>query len=687
MTFSCVNSSPAEPVGITLLSDSVTDCDLTSVEVTFQLSDFGPARLCWYECGNPQAIAYTNGEDSFTYSAHRQTIRGLEPDTCYTYVVQTRSGENADGDWVDISQPQDTQTKPDPNSDPRFVGYEILDCTETSFRLGFTLSQPAPARTCFYACVEPELEGYTTGEESFDFATHAQNLTDLEPDTCYILTVQTRDGANFDGEWVDVSPPIEVYTKAETVISPGDSERFANYPVTAKNDHTKQMSGLFYGTYEVGFIGGNSNIANENSRRFRARCTRSIVAVAWQSRRINTNDIANRSEVFYQLARQYNLTPCQTSLFQGNLYSVGSGGHLVIEIRRDLNGFPDESPAGLLGHGDYNDPFIPLNGPNNSTQITQNLVAPTPLQEGQYYHIMWKNLSPYNGPRFPTTDAGAQQAAAAVCNENSGGKISFNGTQGGNQVASVSHPESVQSPFSWDPFRGNGEYTLYRQNTTPGSAWLRNPRAPTWYEVQWDNGLWDGDSQGANRAGQTNNGGARVLSNTQLTRSEIIPECTRRVTGVWTSMMYHGATVSNQGADSSPLNFDLFENGNLIYSGQWAANPAVRGLSTDTNDRNNRFAYSWEYIRFPATIELKAGSTYHAQLSANTKAGYMVATLHDRDYAAALDRSVWGDEEQAQYSTNSGQTWSEDFSGNNFLDIRRTMPLLFTIEGCPEALT
>jgi len=595
MTFSCVNSSPAEPVGITLLSDSVTDCDLTSVEVTFQLSDFGPARLCWYECGNPQAIAYTNGEDSFTYSAHRQTIRGLEPDTCYTYVVQTRSGENADGDWVDISQPQDTQTKPDPNSDPRFVGYEILDCTETSFRLGFTLSQPAPARTCFYACVEPELEGYTTGD--------------------------------------------------------------------------------------------NSNIANENSRRFRARCTRSIVAVAWQSRRINTNDIANRSEVFYQLARQYNLTPCQTSLFQGNLYSVGSGGHLVIEIRRDLNGFPDESPAGLLGHGDYNDPFIPLNGPNNSTQITQNLVAPTPLQEGQYYHIMWKNLSPYNGPRFPTTDAGAQQAAAAVCNENSGGKISFNGTQGGNQVASVSHPESVQSPFSWDPFRGNGEYTLYRQNTTPGSAWLRNPRAPTWYEVQWDNGLWDGDSQGANRAGQTNNGGARVLSNTQLTRSEIIPECTRRVTGVWTSMMYHGATVSNQGADSSPLNFDLFENGNLIYSGQWAANPAVRGLSTDTNDRNNRFAYSWEYIRFPATIELKAGSTYHAQLSANTKAGYMVATLHDRDYAAALDRSVWGDEEQAQYSTNSGQTWSEDFSGNNFLDIRRTMPLLFTIEGCPEALT
>lgn len=556
--------------------------------------------------------------------------------------------------------------------DEKWVGHSFDFIEATQIRVRFSFTEGCPGRLCYAQSANPTAVSYTLGQNDNTFATHAQTVSGLMPDTEYLFIAQSHNG---DGIWKDISCPFFQSTDEEA-----DTLEIANYVLTGKEDHDEQMSGRFYGLYEGGaWKGGNSNSANEHSRRFRARCSGFVDAFMWQNRKVVQNDVDTRNEQVYVNCRNAGLTAAQCTIWQpGNFYTKGSGGHYVMELRRDLNGVPDESPAGLISQADPANPFIPISFNNTMFNNIPMLIIGS-VVEGQIYHWVWKNINPMSASDFVST---AAQAAATNVNANYPGKVSFNGNSYRNRCRPTTH---VMGKF--DPVRGSTEYLLYRENTTPGSPWAVNDNDLGWYSMHYQGGQWVGDTLagigvGDNRASRT------TLSATNLVRSEIIPAKTKTVTGLWVDFLHDGRIPN--GGDGTPMTMRLFENGTLLETGTYPWNAECAALNYGdyqaANPTNfNRFATAIEFYRFTAPITLTAGNTYHVEFSAPESAAFVIDASYNLDYQGALNRDNWLGEEFAQFSTNGGNTWTNNYNGN-FLDNRVHNPLLFTVEGCPEAL-
>ena len=183
----------------------------------------------------------TAHEESFDYTAHTQKLSGLEPSTTYHYAVVSmdKAGNRkvskdftfatAQGGLSSTPAPESTPepkptaaptpaptnppapqptVEPKPTTGPRrpprrrllsdtappkVLDISVTDVTRTSATITWTLDEPATGRleygqTTAYGSM-------TTKETSFDYITHAQTISGLEPGTKYHFRALSEDAA------------------------------------------------------------------------------------------------------------------------------------------------------------------------------------------------------------------------------------------------------------------------------------------------------------------------------------------------------------------------------------------------------------------------------------------------------------------------------------------------------------
>ena len=181
-------SGAPDPSALNVLESSASAVTRDSAKIVWTLDERASGRV---EYGATKALGlWTSGESSFDYAKHVQRLHGLEPGTTYWYRVHS---SNAAGDGA-LSELARFTTEPLPA--PAKPAIRILESSarpvaKDSVEITWKLSEAATGRV-EYGTSEA-LGMRTSGESSFDYATHVQRLTDLAPGTTYWYRVRSGD--------------------------------------------------------------------------------------------------------------------------------------------------------------------------------------------------------------------------------------------------------------------------------------------------------------------------------------------------------------------------------------------------------------------------------------------------------------------------------------------------------------
>jgi hypothetical protein len=177
----------------------------------------------------------TKGEDSFDYMTHVQKLEDLTPGTVYHYAVVSTDADGqrvvsrdrkfktlgappkpdegspppAEGEATappttpgDPTPPPEATPQPD-TTPPTISGLDALELGATFIRVTWTVDEPATGFVQYGRT--NEYGERTPGEDSFDYTTHVQRVSGLEPDTTYHLRVVSEDRAGnraFSGDHI-----------------------------------------------------------------------------------------------------------------------------------------------------------------------------------------------------------------------------------------------------------------------------------------------------------------------------------------------------------------------------------------------------------------------------------------------------------------------------------------------------
>ena len=424
------------------------------------------------------------------------------------------------------------------------------------------------------------------------------------------------------------------------------------------------MGGMFYGNYEYGLYTGNASIGYESSRRFRAEKSGDITAVKYNNRTLSQENITTRcersgSQSVWCKCESANLNHYSCGYTLGNSYTVGNGGSIVIEIYEDNGGLPGGKPLGKT-----EGIFIPQeNAAIHYPSLT--LESEVSLTAGKLYHLVYRNLSPPENCSLTRVSV----EEASKCDE-SAGAMSLNGTLFAN---------SGRSMGIFDPYRGDSSANFFKAERD--GEWLRDFNNLSWYEVQYTDGTWVGDSYAAYDSHTT---GARNIEAQVHGRQRFtVTDVDRVVDGLWLNIGHKPAPKAN----GEPLSVAIKDSSGhtlatgIVSASETCTEMAPGGMkSQKVGELNCR---DWIYTALSNQVILAKNKEYSVELHSAKGAGFVLSAYFPLDYGVwnSTSSNHWSNS-KAEVSVDNGQTWT------NWTDSYpdRDLGLLFTIKGQPRSL-
>lgn len=423
------------------------------------------------------------------------------------------------------------------------------------------------------------------------------------------------------------------------------------------------LGGLFLGNYATGLHTGNSRIAHESSRRFRADRSGAVVAVKYANRVLDDATIAARCESQGPGSRwcdciDQGLDAYSCGYTLGNSYSVGNGGEIVIELRADDAGMPGDTALGRT-----RGVFVPQQHADDYFPRL-SFEEPVSLRAGQIYHLVYRNLAP------PARCAlsGVPLDEAPDCDRDRGA-IGLNGVLLGRQIG--------RARLGVDPFRGHSAANLVRG--AGSEDWHIDGDNLSWYELEYADGIWVGDSYGAYHVGRD---ATHVLGGRHMARQifEIIG-ADKSVDGLWVNF----GQLERRRSGLSPVTARILDDsGRVVATTAIGRNDGCSVPSEDARDLSRfglvRCTY-WAHATLETAVTLERGRTYRLELSTPADEPFVLSAYYANTHHGARSRNHWT-AARAEISEDGGATWSS--WSDKFPD--RDLPVLLTIVGKPKAL-
>lgn len=423
------------------------------------------------------------------------------------------------------------------------------------------------------------------------------------------------------------------------------------------------MGGLFYGNHEIGLHTGNAIIAIDSARRFRASRSGRVVAVRHANRVLTDETIAVRCESNGDgsdwcdcIAHDLDERTCGYAL--GNSYSVGNGGRILVELRTDDDGWPGDT---VLARTDGD--FIPQEHPERYP-TTLHFRRAAEVEAGRVYHLVYRNLAP------PTRCGLAKVAMedAASC-ERDAGAISLNGVYFGDS--------GIDRTIGVDPYRGRTAANLVRGSRD--DKWRLDADNLSWYELGYDDGVWDGDSYAAHSVLWD---ASYVLDEfTRARQTFRIRDRDRRVDGVWINLGHAPGKARSAGRLEATL---VDEAGDVLATAWVEGSPACRETARRGARSGSLWAPHcrfWRHADFDRDVRLETGQRYALEFASKDH-GFLLASYFPLPNRETDNRKSWP-ESRAEISTDGGdswQTWSDKYASD------RDLPVLFTLVDGPRVM-
>ena len=180
----CDPESYANPTStLAIVASNVEVIDDNSVYIHFNLNEKAQARI---EYGETTAYGhFTNKETSFNYATHRQFVANLDSSTLYHYRVHAydkKGVEVISDDQTFIINPQPTLT---------IESSSVESINDSSVYVYFDLNEKAQARVEYGETTN--YGHFTNKETSFNYASHRQQISDLNANTLYHYRVHAYD--------------------------------------------------------------------------------------------------------------------------------------------------------------------------------------------------------------------------------------------------------------------------------------------------------------------------------------------------------------------------------------------------------------------------------------------------------------------------------------------------------------
>lgn len=460
---------------------------------------------------------------------------------------------------------------------------------------------------------------------------------------------------------VSNSDSAVVHSYPKTLLSSEyrDAENTTTFRWPDQADGDVPFGGVFYGNPFAGKRTSNAALFwYEASRRFRAERSGKIVALRHHNRTLLMANIVGRcksrpNSVWCDcVAAQLDEYSCGYHL--SNSYSVGNGGLIQIEIRAD-DGTASHHPSDVV-LGRAKEPFVPLDH-SDKLALVFELEKPVDLNAGDIYHIVYRQLNPAS----KCTRMKLPVDQARQC-ERDAGVIGLNGYA-----------------FTHDVWRGPvlGKTSAILQRNTGDERFKLNTSHLSFYEVQYQDGTWVGETYGyylGDISGKL--GGMRTFGGQDQVRQRFtVQDVTREVNGLWVSLGRH-ATRSQEG-----VTVELRSNADQVL--------AVERIPFSSIPLCENFCAAWVYVAFDETITLTKSKEYTVVLSTNPDALFVINTGFPIDYKPFEfeSRNVWS-ESKAEFSANGGDSW-EPFTVNAQDEpyyAERDLSLVFTLKGMPRQL-
>ena len=550
----------------------------------------------------------------------------------------------------------------------------ILTKTSTSFRLRAEYADFVSLYVEYGTDIN--YGSQTTKEESFDYSTHEQEITGLEPKTIYHYRLVAADS---DGE-IYLSQDYTETTDAAPVTVVTESSPAPN----------RMTSGNYLGYAQCGGYGAaNSAVNNHQAIKFIAqRTATSLTGFENQYRALRLQDYTSRGAVgstyqnneLYRLCLEQDTIDLNTRLGRAqcsyvvkNAYSAGSGGQYIIELRKVLSdGGPDLSASGLIGAASQQ--YSPFDYPEESWPKVP--LDNMPVTYGETYFLLFKNLKP---PSIDWRDGLSVAQAAAV--NTAEGYMSFNGLYVNN-----SSSNAVRSGPVFD-FNNHQVWHSY-----DGVTYTRDFKTIAWHVLEYDSNVregftpWAADnwilSRTATESSTSTDNNVQTIQGSKRGRQRIVPK------EDFTTNKVHVFTGYTINANSTPLIVQLKNSSGTVLG--------TASLSPDTNVQNIR-ATGTSIYAFNAQgsvsanlnndVTMVTGQTYYAEISSASGGGFRVPSFQTKrgststylssEHVGVTDVAETGD--KAQVSYNNGSSWTvyprSTSRGNNHSE--RYLPIIF----------
>ena len=395
------------------------------------------------------------------------------------------------------------------------------------------------------------------------------------------------------------------------------------------------MGGLFYGNYQSGAHTANAQIAIETSRRFRASKTGNVATILYHNRILEDSEISSR----YSRCAESDLDSYTCGYTYGNMYQVGNGGSIVVELREDNNGLPGSRTLGKTSPV-----FVPKDNPNGPAKL--NFSSSVPLQAGKIYHLVYTNLNPPTGvcARWPVSET---QAASCPRDQGASGLNGiFLGTTGG------------EGPLL-GPFRGSADANLFRRYGD-SEEFIEDPGKLSWYGLIYTDGIETGDTVLTHRSYESPQ--LQVIEGSKVARQVMtVEDVDRTVNGLW--LAYGHLAGSNP--NGAPLTVHLKSAGGAIMAK--GSLPKVSGCDLPSNSSAlYQVCHDWLYTKFDTPTTLEAGTKYSVEFSAPAGARYALMVSFPGIYSplSSNSQNFWNNA-HAEISSDRGSSWGSWSSGYN----------------------
>ncbi|MBL4689764.1 MAG: hypothetical protein JKY37_34570 [Nannocystaceae bacterium] len=407
------------------------------------------------------------------------------------------------------------------------------------------------------------------------------------------------------------------------------------------------LGNVFYGAPYSGSYTANARIHRyQNARRFMATRSGLVQAMRYNNRTLTRANIDDRCDAqpgsVWCVCVDNALGPVECGYTLSNSYHVGNGGTQVVSLQED-DGSADHHPSGVVLA--ESSPFVPLELWQDQYPIIA-FVAPYEVVAGEIYHLVWTNLSP---PEHAVSGLSVEAAASVSPGE---GAIGLNGY-------GVGSPEILTG----GPLFGASDAVFGRDNAA--EPWLADPDTLPWYEIQYADSVWTGNSTAFYLAqGDGAAGGRRDFGgDAQVRQVFVVQDGDRNVDGLWICL------ARTSGDD--PLQLELADG-----RGTSLASASIVAAEFESSK-------TWVYAALSGAVDLLEGETYTLTLSTLPETAYQSETGFALNYGPyqSTNRDEWT-MAWAEYSGDGGTSWAAYVAYHE----DRDLSLLFTITGKPKSI-